>query len=71
MERIQIDTDMLICALEDHNFEVHHYLDDFSYEDITEKIYFMQKVEAGLKGVEEGRLIPLEEVKKRLAKWLK
>ena len=36
-----------------------------------EKIYFMQKVEAGLKDVEEGRLIPLEEVKKRLAKWLK
>ncbi|KKM72108.1 hypothetical protein LCGC14_1423800 [marine sediment metagenome] len=27
MDKIQIDTDMLICALEDHNFEIHHYLD--------------------------------------------
>ncbi len=45
--------------------------DDSSYEDIMEKIYFMQKVEAGLKDVEEGRVIPHEEVKKRLAKWLK
>jgi predicted transcriptional regulator len=45
--------------------------DDSSYEDIMEKIYFMQKVEAGLKDVEEGRVISHEEVKKRLAKWLK
>ncbi|GAI94744.1 unnamed protein product [marine sediment metagenome] len=45
--------------------------DDSSYEDIMEKIYFMQKVEAGLKDVDEGRVIPHEEVKKRLAKWLK
>ncbi len=27
MERNQIDMDMLICAFEDHNFEVNHYLD--------------------------------------------
>ena len=45
--------------------------DDSSYEDIMEKIYFMQKVGAGLKDVEEGRVISHEEVKKRLAKWLK
>ncbi len=45
--------------------------DDSSYEDIMEKIYFMQKVEAGLKDVEEGRVIPHEEVKKRLTIWLK
>ena len=45
--------------------------DDSSYEDIMEKIYFMKKVEAGLKDIEEGRVIPHEEVKKRLAKWLK
>jgi predicted transcriptional regulator len=45
--------------------------DDSSYEDIMEKIYFMQKVEAGLKDVEERRVISHEEVKKRLAKWLK
>ena len=45
--------------------------DDSSYEDIMERLYFMQKVEAGLKDVEEGRVIPHEEVKKRLSKWLK
>lgn len=45
--------------------------DDSSYDDIMEKIYFMQKVEAGLKDVKEGKVIPHEEVKKRLAKWLK
>ena len=28
--------------------------DDSSYEDIMEKIYFMQKVEAGLKDVEDS-----------------
>ena len=42
-----------------------------SYEDIMERLYFMQKVEAGLKDIEEGKVIPHDEVKKRLAKWLK
>lgn len=37
--------------------------DDSSYDDIMEKLYFMQKVEAGLRDVEE--------VKERLSKWLK
>ena len=45
--------------------------DESSYEDIMEKIYFLKKVEAGLKDLQEGRSIPHEEVKKRLAKWLK
>ena len=45
--------------------------DDSSYEDIMEKLYFMQKVETGLKDVEEGRVVSHEEVKKRLSKWLK
>ncbi len=45
--------------------------DDSSYEDIMERLYFMQKIEAGLKDVEEGRVIPHEEVKKRLSKWLR
>ncbi len=35
MGRIQIDTDMLICALEDHNFEVHYYLDIKTGEIVT------------------------------------
>ena len=45
--------------------------DNSSYEDIMEKLYFMQKVEAGLKDIEEGRVISHEEVKERLSKWLK
>ncbi|MBI9104458.1 MAG: hypothetical protein JEY99_18725 [Spirochaetales bacterium] len=45
--------------------------DDSSYEDIMERLYFMQKVEAGLKDVEEGKVIPHEEVKNRLNKWLR
>ena len=45
--------------------------EDSSYDDIMEKLYFIQKVEAGLKDIEEGRTIPHEEVKKRIAKRLK
>ena len=44
--------------------------DDSSYEDIMERLYFLQKVEAGLKDIEDGRVVPHEEVKKRLARWL-
>ncbi len=35
MERINIDTDMLICALEDNNIEVNHYLDIKTGEIVT------------------------------------
>jgi predicted transcriptional regulator len=45
--------------------------DDSSYEDIMERLYFLQKVEAGLKDIEDGRVVSHEEVKKRLARWLK
>jgi predicted transcriptional regulator len=45
--------------------------DDSSYEDIMERLYFLQKVEAGLKDIEDGRVVPHEEVKKRLARWLR
>ena len=45
--------------------------DNSSYDDIMERLYFMQKVEAGLKDIEEGRVVSHEEVKERLSKWLK
>ncbi len=45
--------------------------DDSSYDDIMERLYFMQKVEAGLRDVKEGRVVSHEEVKERLSKWLK
>ncbi len=42
-----------------------------SYEDIMEKLFFMEKVKSGLKEIEEGKIISHEDVKKRLSKWLK
>ncbi len=44
--------------------------DDVSYEDIQYRIYVRQKVEQGLKDIEEGRVLSQEEVEKRMAKWL-
>lgn len=34
--------------------------DNSSYEDIVERLYFKQKVEAGLKDIEKGRVISHE-----------
>jgi predicted transcriptional regulator len=45
--------------------------DDATYEDIMEKLYFMEKVEAGLKDIREGANVSHEEVKKRIHRWLK
>jgi predicted transcriptional regulator len=45
--------------------------DDSSYDDIMERLFFLQKVEVGLKDIEEGRVVSHEEVKKRLARWLR
>ena len=42
-----------------------------SYEDIMEKLFFMEKVESGLKEIGEGKTVSHEDVKKRLSKWLK
>ena len=45
--------------------------DDSSFEDIMEKLLFLQKVEEGLEDIRHGRVTTHEEVKKRLAQWLK
>lgn len=45
--------------------------DDSSFEDIMERLYFLQKVEAGIKDIEEGNIVSHEEVKKRLQRWLR
>jgi predicted transcriptional regulator len=45
--------------------------DDSSYEDIMERLFFLQKVEAGLKDIDEGKVLSHEEVKKRLDRWLR
>ena len=44
--------------------------EDVSFEDIIYELYFLQKVERGLRDVEEGRTAPQEQVKKEFERWL-
>ncbi|MBI5375647.1 MAG: hypothetical protein HZA77_09440 [Candidatus Schekmanbacteria bacterium] len=39
-------------------------------EDIQYHLYVLQKIERGLKDIEEGRFYTQEEVEKKMAKWL-
>ncbi|MBM4167261.1 MAG: hypothetical protein FJ218_10150 [Ignavibacteria bacterium] len=41
-----------------------------TYDDMMYEIYLLQKVERGLKEIEEGKILSNEAVKKRLQKWL-
>ena len=43
--------------------------DDASLEDVQYHIYVRQKVERGLKDVEEGRVLSQEEVERRMSRW--
>ena len=43
--------------------------EDASLEDIQYHIYVRQKIEQGLADADAGRVIPHEEVQRRLAKW--
>jgi thymidine phosphorylase len=45
--------------------------DEVDYDDIMAEIYFKQKVDKSLKQIDEGKVIPHEEVKKRISKWIK
>ncbi len=40
--------------------------DQATWDEIMYELYVKQKIEAGLKAVEEGRTIPHEEMKRRL-----
>lgn len=44
--------------------------DDASLEDIQYHLFVLQKIERGLDDVEAGRVVPQEEMEKRLQKWL-
>lgn len=44
--------------------------EDVEVEDIMAELYFKQKVDTGLKELDEGKGIPHSEVKGRLNKWL-
>jgi len=45
--------------------------DDASIEDAMERLFLLAKVEKGLRQADAGELIPHEEVKDRMAKWLR
>jgi predicted transcriptional regulator len=44
--------------------------DDATMDDVMAELYFKTQVDAGLKELDEGKGIPHEEVKRRMAKWL-
>jgi predicted transcriptional regulator len=44
--------------------------DDASLEDIQHHLFVLQKIERGFDDAEAGRVIPQDEVEKRLQKWL-
>ena len=45
--------------------------DECTITDIIAGLYFKQKVEQGLKDIEEGMTVSHEDVRKRMAKWAK
>ena len=54
--------------------EAHRLVDELpeeaSWDDLMYQIYVRQKVEAGLRAIEEGRVITQEEAEERMARWL-
>jgi predicted transcriptional regulator len=44
---------------------------EFDLEDFLEKLLVIEKLEAGLKDVKEGRVVSHEEVVKQVKKWRK
>lgn len=44
---------------------------EFELDDLIEKLIFIEKVEEGLKQIDEGKKIPLDEVKKIVREWRK
>ena len=44
--------------------------DNVSFEDIQYHIYVREKIERGLKDIEEGRVLSQEEVERRMSRWL-
>ena len=44
--------------------------DDASFEDIQYHIYVQEKIERGLRDIQEGRVLTQEEIEERMAKCL-
>lgn len=45
--------------------------DDAGVEDALDRLYLLYKVERGLRQADRGELLSQEEVRERMAKWLK
>ena len=45
--------------------------EDAGVEDALDRLYFLYKVERGLRQADRGELISQEEVRERMARWLK
>ena len=45
--------------------------DEISVGDLIAELHFKEKLDKGLKQIEEGKLLSHEEAKHRLSKWLK
>ena len=43
--------------------------DDATLEDVQYRIYVRQAIAAGLRDVDEGRVVSQEEVERRIARW--
>ena len=44
--------------------------DDCTFEDIQYHLYVLDRIVQGEKDISEGRVIPHQEVKRRMAEWL-
>ena len=44
--------------------------DDSSFEDIQYHIYAREKIDRGLKDMEEHRILSQDEVERRISKWI-
>lgn len=43
--------------------------DDVTFGDIQYGIYVLQKIQRGLKDIEEGRVVSHEEARRQIARW--
>jgi hypothetical protein len=50
---------------------ISHMPDEFSVDELFEKLLILQKIEEGQRQVREGQTYSEEEAKKKLEKWLR
>ncbi|MBU0699977.1 hypothetical protein KKE26_01570 [bacterium] len=60
----------MIVAKEEVRKMLDQIPDEVSFEDIQYHIYVCQKIERGLKDIEDGRVLSQDEVERRMSKWL-